>query len=49
MNAAAASAACFEYRHILAGTPELPRGHQARGSGADDDDVFWLPSGHAGG
>jgi hypothetical protein len=48
MNAAAASVACFEYRYLLAGAPELARGHQTRCSGANDDDVLWLPSNHAG-
>jgi hypothetical protein len=27
MNAATASAARFEYRHLLAGAPKLARGH----------------------
>jgi hypothetical protein len=48
MNAAATSVASFEYRHLLPGAPKLARSHQARATGADDDDVFWLPPGHAG-
>jgi hypothetical protein len=42
MDAAAASIARFEYRDPLARPPELAGGHQTRGSGADDYDVFCL-------
>jgi hypothetical protein len=48
MNAAATPVAGFKYRDLLAGAPELARRYQARSSGANDDDVFWLPPGHAG-
>jgi hypothetical protein len=48
MNAAATPVAGFKYRDLLAGAPEFTRCHQASGAGANDDDVFWLPPGHAG-
>jgi hypothetical protein len=48
MDPTAASLPCFQYRHPFARSPELSRCDQARGSGRNDDDVFYLRSSHAG-
>jgi hypothetical protein len=48
MNAPAASVSRLQHGHSLARAGEFAGGHQARGAGADDDDVIWMWSGHAG-
>jgi hypothetical protein len=40
VDAATASIARFQDRHLLAGACELARNQESRGSGADDDDPF---------
>ena len=38
----------LRYGHSFARAGEFAGGHQARGACADDDDVIWMRSGHAG-
>src|ERR1700688_4428518 len=48
MDAPAASVSRLQYGHSLARAGEFAGGHQACGACADDDDVVWTWSGHAG-
>jgi len=49
MDAPAASVTRFQYGHLLASASELARGHQARGTGADDDNLVRILVGHGAG
>src|ERR1700737_4076550 len=48
MDAPAAPVSRLEYGDSLARAGEFAGGHQARGARADDDEVIWMWSGHAG-
>src|SRR5262245_26730997 len=46
VDAPAASVTRFQYCHLLASVSELARGHQARGTGANDDNLVRMLVGH---